>query len=210
MTSSPTWTRQFGSSEAPPTLEDIQAAGDRLRKVGLQTPLVRLNVEDAPADIYLKLENLQPVGSFKLRGAGNALLLAKPDELREGVWTASARNMALALAWHARSMGVRCTAIVPGDAPPAKLDPLKRLGARIIQVPFAQYQQIQRQHHYAWMGGLRENGLHRFRWKYRSGIIREYSSIRGSIRCFTSRETHALWKSGPDKASDVTAWGWVS
>jgi threonine dehydratase len=136
------------------TLEDIQAAGDRLRKVALRTPLVRLNVEDAPADIYLKLENLQPVGSFKLRGAGNALLLAKPDELREGVWTASAGNMALALAWQARSMGVRCTAIVPDDAPPAKLDPLKKLGARIIQVPFAEYQQIQRQHCYAGMGGL--------------------------------------------------------
>jgi threonine dehydratase len=154
MTSSPTLIRRFAKYEVPISLENIQAARKRLRQVALRTPLVRLNVEEAAADIYLKLENLQPAGSFKLRGAGNALLLAKPEELRKGVWTASAGNMALALAWQAHGMGVPCTAIVPDDAPLAKLDPLKRLGAEIIKVPFADYQQIQREHRYAGMSGM--------------------------------------------------------
>lgn len=61
-------------------------------------PLVRLNVDDTPGDIYLKLENLQPIGSFKLRGAGNAMALADPDALAGGVYTASAGNMAQGLA----------------------------------------------------------------------------------------------------------------
>ncbi len=153
MTSSATWTKRFENYKAPVALADIQAARERLRQIALRTPLVRLNVEDGQAEIFLKLENLQPSGSFKLRGAGNALLLATPQELREGVWTASAGNMALALAWQARSMAVACTAIVPEDAPIAKLDPLKRLGAQVIKVPFADYQQIQREHQYEGMRG---------------------------------------------------------
>ena len=153
MTSSATWTKPFENYKTPVALAGIQAARERLRQVALRTPLVRLNVEDERAEIYLKLENLQPVGSFKLRGAGNALLLASPQELREGVWTASAGNMALALAWQARSLGVACTAIVPDDAPVAKLDSLKRLGAQVIKVPFADYQQIQREHRYEGMRG---------------------------------------------------------
>ena len=84
-------------------LAEIEAARERLAGSIVRTPLVRLELEDAPAEIYLKLENLQPIGSFKLRGAGNALLLASPEELEHGVWTASAGNMAQGVAWWART-----------------------------------------------------------------------------------------------------------
>jgi threonine dehydratase len=100
----------------------------------VRTPLVRLQ-HDGPPEIYLKLENLQPIGSFKLRGAGNALALADPSELAEGLWTASAGNMAQAVAWHARERGLPCTAVVPDTAPQTKLDAIERFGAEIVKVP---------------------------------------------------------------------------
>ena len=89
-------------------LAEIEAARERLAGSVVRTPLVRLEI-DTPAEIYLKLENLQPIGSFKLRGAGNALALASPEELERGVWTASAGNMAQGVAWWARRLGVTCT-----------------------------------------------------------------------------------------------------
>jgi threonine dehydratase len=85
-------------------------------------------------DIYLKLENLQPIRSFKIRGAGNRLLSQEPEALSRGVWTASAGNMAQGVAWVARQLGVPCTAVVPDTAPEAKLAPIRRLGARIEYV----------------------------------------------------------------------------
>jgi threonine dehydratase len=101
-----------------------------------RTPLVRLSVEDAPAEIYLKLENLQPIGSFKLRGAGNAMAVAAPEALARGVCTASAGNMAQGVAWNARRLGVPCTVVVPEHAPQTKLAAIERLGATIVRVPF--------------------------------------------------------------------------
>ena len=116
---------------------------------------MRLNVESpAPADIWLKLENLQPVGSFKLRGAGNAMRLAGLDALERGVWTASAGNMGRAVAWYARQLGVPCTVVVPADAPAAKVEAIVRLGARIVPLPFARYQEIQRERDYPGAEGL--------------------------------------------------------
>ncbi|HEY8021211.1 MAG TPA: pyridoxal-phosphate dependent enzyme, partial [Thermoanaerobaculia bacterium] len=79
---------------AAPSLDDVRAARERLRGAAVRTPLVRLNVDDAPGEIWLKLENLQPIGSFKLRGAANAMRLAGPQRLAGGVYTASAGNMA--------------------------------------------------------------------------------------------------------------------
>src|SRR5437868_3840557 len=98
------------------SLEAIQAARERLAGTVLRTPLVRLNVEDAPAEIFLKLESLQPIGSFKLRGAGNRILQAAPEELARGVWTASAGNMAQGVAWCARQLGLNCRVVVPETA----------------------------------------------------------------------------------------------
>jgi threonine dehydratase len=119
----------------------------------VQTPLVRLQ-SDAPAEIYLKLENLQPIGSFKLRGAGNAFALADEERLAAGVWTASAGNMAQAVAWHARERGLPCAVVVPETAPQTKLDAIARLGAEIVQVPPATWLEVFRTRSYPGMDGF--------------------------------------------------------
>ena len=122
------------------TLDDIRAARARIGDSVLRTPLVRLNVDDTT--IYLKLENLQPIGSFKLRGAGNAIALATPEQLAHGVYTASAGNMAQGVAWHARRLGIPCTVIAPDHAPATKLEAIARLGGSVIKVPFATWWQV--------------------------------------------------------------------
>ena len=137
-----------------PSLADVQAARARLSGAVLRTPLVRLNFEEAPAEIYLKLENLQPIGSFKLRGAGNALRLVEPERLRGGVYTASAGNMAQGVAWAARELGVPCRVIVPEHAPQTKLAAIERLGAEIVKVPFDDWWQVILEHEYPGMEGL--------------------------------------------------------
>jgi threonine dehydratase len=130
------------ATESPISLQSIRAARDRIAGTVLRTPLVRLSVDDAPAEIYLKLECLQPIGSFKLRGASSLLLQAPPETLARGVWTASAGNMAQGVAWCARLLGVECTVVVPETAPAAKREAIGRLGARIIPVPFATWLEV--------------------------------------------------------------------
>jgi len=105
----------------------------------VRTPLVRLDAPESPAEIYLKLENLQPIGSFKIRGAANAIRQARPDELQAGVVTASAGNMAQGVAWAAREAGVPATIVVPDHAPATKLAAIARLGGRVIKVPFEKW-----------------------------------------------------------------------
>jgi threonine dehydratase len=117
------------------SLEEVRAAAARLDGIATRSPLLRLEGE-APAEIHLKLESLQPTGSFKVRGAGNALAQADPALVALGVATASAGNMARAAAWLAYRRGVPCTVVAPDDAPSAKLDPVAALGARIVRVPF--------------------------------------------------------------------------
>jgi threonine dehydratase len=135
-------------------LAEIEAARDRLAGSIVRTPLVRLELEDAPAEIYLKLENLQPIGAFKLRGAGNALLLASPDELERGVWTASAGNMAQGLAWWARRLGVHCTVVLPDTAPETKIAALRRLGTDMIPVTFEEWHEVFRTRTFEGLDGL--------------------------------------------------------
>jgi len=118
------------------TLTDFQAARERIRGSAIRTPLVRLNVDDAPAEIYLKLENLQPIGSFKIRGAANAIAQMSTDTLSKGVLTASAGNMAQGVAFAARRLGIPCTVIAPETAPQTKIDAIERLGGRVIKAPF--------------------------------------------------------------------------
>ena len=94
---------------------------------------------DAPAEIWLKLENLQPIASFKLRGAANAVLSAPPDALRRGLVTTSTGNMAQGVAWMARELGVPATIVVPDNASASKLAAVERLGGRIVRLPWEQW-----------------------------------------------------------------------
>jgi threonine dehydratase len=143
------------ASIAPPEVafDDVRAAAGRIAGAVVRTPLVRLGVEDAPAEIWLKLESLQPIGSFKLRGASNAMLSAPRESLARGVWTASAGNMALGVAWQARKMGIPCTVVAPDHAPAVKLQALGRLGARVVKIPFDAWFQILATHEYPGIEG---------------------------------------------------------
>jgi threonine dehydratase len=132
-----------------PSLDDITAARDRLRGIAIRTPLLGLPLpaaRDPRPGIFLKLENLQPIGSFKLRGAGNAMRRLDPSVLRDGVCTASAGNMAQGVAWCAREMSTPCRVIVPDRAPDAKVDAVKALGAEVIRVPFADWWKVMETH----------------------------------------------------------------
>lgn len=137
---------------APPTLEAIRAARERIRDVALRTPLLRLNV-DGPGEIWLKCENLQPIGSFKLRGAANAMALLSRESLERGVYTCSAGNMAQGVAWCARRLGIPCAAVVPEHAPAAKLDAIERLGATVVKVPWDTWWRVMVEHRYEGMEG---------------------------------------------------------
>jgi threonine dehydratase len=116
-------------------LDAIESARERIADTAVRTPLVRLNV-DAPAEIWLKLENLQPIGSFKIRGAANAVRTADPAQLEAGLVTASAGNMAQGVAWMARELGVPATIVVPEHAPQTKLEAAERLGGTVMRVPY--------------------------------------------------------------------------
>jgi threonine dehydratase len=119
-----------------PDLSAIREARGAIVGSAIRTPLVRLNAPEIPAEIYLKLENLQPIGSFKIRGAANAMAHMSGDDLRKGVVTASAGNMAQGVAWRARELGIPCTVIAPETAPETKIRAIDRLGARILKVPY--------------------------------------------------------------------------
>jgi threonine dehydratase len=130
-------------------LEEIRRARERLGDSVLRTPLVRFDEH-----VWLKLENLQPIGSFKLRGALSAVRAASPSELAGGVVTASAGNMAQGVAWAAHEAGVRATIIAPDDAPRAKLDAVERLGGEIIPVPHEVWWQTLVERRYDGVEGL--------------------------------------------------------
>jgi len=129
-------------TDAPPTvrptrIEDILAARERIRGVVLRTPLVRLRHDDAGApEIWLKLENLQPINSFKLRGAANAVAMLSPEARGRGVWTVSAGNAGQGVAYAARDFGVPCSVVTIETAPETKIERMRRLGARIVKAPF--------------------------------------------------------------------------
>jgi threonine dehydratase len=130
-------------------LEEIRRARERLGASVLRTPLVRFDEH-----VWLKLENLQPIGSFKLRGALSAVRAASPSELAGGVVTASAGNMAQGVAWAAREAGVRATIIAPDAAPRAKLDAVERLGGEIISVTHEVWWQTMVDRRYDGVDGL--------------------------------------------------------
>jgi threonine dehydratase len=134
-------------------LAEIEQARERIAGAAVRTPLVRLHV-NAPAEIWLKLETLQPVSSFKIRGAANAIRQASADELAGGVVTASAGNMAQGVAWAAREAGVPATIVVPEQAPQTKLDAIERLGGRIVKAPFDRWWQAIEESRFDGVDGL--------------------------------------------------------
>ena len=120
-------------------LAEIEAARQRIAGAAIRTPLVRLHASDAPAEIYLKLETLQPINSFKIRGATNAIRSASERERAQGLVTASAGNMAQGVAWAARELGLTATIAVPEHAPEAKLAAIERLGGRVVKLPYDEW-----------------------------------------------------------------------
>jgi len=128
-----------GALEAvrPIELTEIEAARRRIADTIVRTPLVRLELGPGYPDIRLKLENLQPINAYKLRGAANAVAMLPDAERRRGVWTISAGNAGQGVAYAARRAGVPCTVVVIETAPAAKMERMKALGARLVPVPFA-------------------------------------------------------------------------
>ena len=118
----------------PLRLDEIKAAQERVSEELQATPLVRFNGDDASQEIYLKLENLQPIRAFKIRAAINAIKTTDKEKLKNGVWTVSAGNWAQGLAWAARKLGVKCTCVVPDSVPKIKEDSIRRLGADVVKV----------------------------------------------------------------------------
>ena len=120
----------------PITLAEIRAARERISGTILRTPLVRLELGPNFPDIHLKLENLQPINAYKLRGAANAVAMLPEEERRKGVWTISAGNAGQGVAYAARQAGVPCSVVVIETAPESKKARMKALGAELIPVPF--------------------------------------------------------------------------
>ena len=120
----------------PISLDDINAARKRIAGTILRTPLVRLDLGPRFPDVRLKLENLQPTNSYKLRGAANAVALLSEEERNRGVWTVSAGNAGQAVAYAARQAGVPCSVVVIETAPQTKVDRMRALGAKLVPVPY--------------------------------------------------------------------------
>src|SRR3954469_12772416 len=138
----------------PISLADIEAARARIAGIAIRTPLIRLGLPETEPRIFLKLENLQPIGAFKLRGAANAMALADRGQLAGGVYTASAGNMAQGVAWAARAMGIPCRVIVPDTAPETKVAAIERLGGEVVKLPFDVWWQTMVDHGHPDFGGL--------------------------------------------------------
>jgi threonine dehydratase len=120
----------------PVTLDEIRAARERIKNTIFRTPLVKLR-HDAPApEIWLKLENLQPINAFKLRGAANAVALLSSEARKKGVWTISAGNAGQGVAFAAREAGIPATVVTIDTAPDTKVERMRNLGARIVKAPF--------------------------------------------------------------------------
>src|SRR6058998_1757819 len=120
----------------PIKLAEIKDARARIADVILRTPLVRLELGPEFPDIRLKLENLQPINAYKLRGAANAVAMLSESERERGVWTISAGNAGQGVAYAARAAGVPCTVVAVETAPKSKLSRMQALGAKLIPVPY--------------------------------------------------------------------------
>jgi threonine dehydratase len=121
----------------PILIEEIQAARQRIASTVVRTPLVRLDLGSGQPDIRLKLENLQPINAYKLRGAANAVAMLSDADRARGVWTISAGNAGQGVAYAAKQAGVPCTVVAIETAPASKIERMRALGAHLIPVPYA-------------------------------------------------------------------------
>src|SRR3954469_14795681 len=120
----------------PIELSEIQQARERIAATVIRTPLIKLELGPGFPDIRLKLENLQPINAYKLRGAANAVAMLSDSERKRGVWTISAGNAGQGVAYAARKAGVPSTVVAIETAPKAKLERMRALGAKLITVPY--------------------------------------------------------------------------
>ncbi|HWY14537.1 MAG TPA: pyridoxal-phosphate dependent enzyme [Rhizomicrobium sp.] len=120
----------------PLSLSEIREARERIVGTILRTPLVRLELGPRGPDIRLKLENLQPINAYKLRGAANAVAMLSETERKRGVWTISAGNAGQGVAYAAAKAGVPCVVVVIETAPASKIERMRALGARLMPVPY--------------------------------------------------------------------------
>src|SRR3954454_20542494 len=120
----------------PITLQDIREARQRIAGTAIRTPLIKLELGGGFPDIRLKLENLQPINAYKLRGAANAVAMLSEEERKRGVWTISAGNAGQGVAYAARQAGIPCTVVAIETAPKAKLERMRALGAKLILVSY--------------------------------------------------------------------------
>ena len=118
------------------TLDEIHAARERIRGVAVRTPLIRLRHDTELPEIWLKLESLQPINAFKIRGAANAVAMLGPAERARGVWTISAGNAGQGVAFAAREARIPCTVVVIETAPDTKVERMRKLGATLVKAPF--------------------------------------------------------------------------
>lgn len=134
-------------------LNAIRDAARHVYEAALRTPLVPLETSREDTVVYLKLENLQPIGSFKIRGTYNAIRKLSDAQRAQGVWTASAGNAAQGVALAARKCGARCTVLVVDTAPATKKNAIRRFGADIVEAPFDEFWQALQQRSYPGMEG---------------------------------------------------------
>jgi len=137
----------------PVTLDEIRDARERIRNVAVRTPLIRLLHGAARPEIWLKLENLQPINAFKIRGATNAVAMLSPAERARGVWTISAGNAGQGVAYAARASGVPCTVVVIETAAETKVERMRNLGAKLVKAPFDACWQAMEDRHFPGVEG---------------------------------------------------------
>ena len=125
----------------PIPLEEIKEAQKRIADDIIRTPIIKLNVE-TPAEIYLKLETLQSIRSFKARPASNTIRQLNQEQLKNGVWTASSGNFSQGLASMAKKLGVKCTIYLSEDTPQSKIEKTEKLGAKVVKLPHEEYLMI--------------------------------------------------------------------
>jgi threonine dehydratase len=137
----------------PIALADIEAARERITGTVLRTPLVKLGLGPGGPDVWLKLENLQPTNSYKIRGAANAVAKLSPEEKARGVWTISAGNAGQGVAYAARAAGIPCSVVAIETAPRTKLERMRALGATIIPVSYSEAWKAAEAHEFAGLDG---------------------------------------------------------